>query len=188
MEWTFDRVGFKFVVKFVGQFVLFYFLTSFLSNFVFSNIYEDREYVSENVHENLAVVINQDILPDKKQQTVVLGFVGDIMLDRGVEDVVLSNGGGDFKFVFNRAEEELNNVDLLIGNLEGPISSRGKNVGSAYSFRMDTRVVGGLKFAGFDALSVANNHSGDWGKEAFSDTLSILREANIIPVGATTSP
>src|SRR3990167_9575274 len=188
MEWKFDSTGFKFVVKFIGQLVLLYFLTSFLSNFVFSNIYENREYVSENRRENLAAVISQEILPDKKQQTVVLGFVGDIMLDRGVEDVVLSNGGGDFKFVFNRAEEELNSIDLLIGNLEGPISSRGKNVGSAYSFRMDTRVVGGLKFAGFDAMSVANNHSGDWGKEAFSDTLSILREANIIPVGATTSP
>src|SRR3989344_4913004 len=58
-------------------------------------------------------------------------------------------------------------------NREGPISSRGKNVGSAYSFRMDTRVVSGLKFAGFDALTVANNHSGNWGKEAFSDTLLI---------------
>src|SRR3989344_4049560 len=131
MEWKFDSTGFKFVVKFIGQLVLLYFLTSFLSNFVFSNIYENRR-------ENLAAVISQEILPDKKQQTVVLGFVGDIMLDRGVEDVVLSKGGGDFKFVFNRAEEELNSIDLLIGNLEGPISSRGKNVGSAYSFRMDT--------------------------------------------------
>ena len=190
MEWKFDSTGFKFIVKFIGQLVLLYFLTAFFSSFIFSNIYENREYVSKNRRENLAAVISQEILPDKtkKQRGIVLGFVGDIMLDRGVEDVVLSNCRGDFKFVFNHAKEELNSVDLLIGNLEGPISSRGKNVGSAYSFRMDTRVVSGLKFAGFDALSVANNHSGDWGKEAFSDTLLILREANIIPVGATTSP
>jgi len=190
MEWKFDSTGFKFIVKFIGQLVLLYFLTAFFSSFIFSNIYENREYVSKNRRENLAAVISQEILPDKtkKQRGIVLGFVGDIMLDRGVEDVVLSNGGGDFKFVFNHAKEELNSVDLLIGNLEGPISSRGKNVGSAYSFRMDARVIGGLKFAGFDAMSVANNHSGDWGKEAFSDTLLILREANIIPVGATTSP
>src|SRR3989344_2626200 len=134
MEWKFDSTGFKFVVKFIGQLVLLYFLTAFFSSFIFSNIYENREYILENGRENLATVINQDVLLDKKQQTVVLGFVGDIMLDRGVEDVVLSNGGGGFKFVFNRAAEELNRVDLLIGNLEGPISSRGKNVGSAYSF------------------------------------------------------
>jgi poly-gamma-glutamate synthesis protein (capsule biosynthesis protein) len=57
------------------------------------------------------------------------------------------------------------------------------DVGSKFSFRMDPEVVKGLKLAGFDALSVANNHSGDWGRAAFDDTISILNAAGIIPVG-----
>jgi len=134
-------------------------------------------YFSERKH---ATPANSEIIK--------LAFVGDIMMDREVEKKILKEGAGDFRFPFLNIASELSEYDFLFGNLEGPISSRGKNAGSAYSFRMDARVIGGLKFAGFDAMSVANNHSGDWGKEAFSDTLSILREANIIPAGATTSP
>ena len=42
----------------------------------------------------------------------------------------------------------------------------------------------GLKFAGFDILSVANNHILDYGQEALKDTILILKENNISLIGA----
>ena len=119
---------------------------------------------------------------------IILAFVGDVMLDRAVEQKILSKGGGDFKFPFLLIAKDLERYDFLFGNLEGPISDEGVNVGSKYSFRMDPKAVYGLKFAGFDALSVANNHSADFGKRAFDETLELLTSVDIIPVGDVSDP
>jgi poly-gamma-glutamate synthesis protein (capsule biosynthesis protein) len=45
-------------------------------------------------------------------------------------------------------------------------------------------VVAGLSYAGFDLLSLANNHSGDYGPLALQDTLDYLQAAQIVPLGA----
>ncbi|MFH1956676.1 MAG: CapA family protein, partial [Patescibacteria group bacterium] len=116
-------------------------------------------------------------------EEIVLGFTGDIMLNRGVENVIKKYGNNDFSFPFKFVSEKLNEFDLLFGNLEGPISDKGEDLGSSYSFRMDTRVASALNSAGFDIVSLANNHIGDWGKEAMVDTLSWLKKENIVGVG-----
>ncbi|MDP3953520.1 MAG: CapA family protein [bacterium] len=109
-------------------------------------------------------------------------FVGDIMLSRSVEKKMEATG--DYTFLFLKVAEILRSADLAFGNLEGPISSRGANQGSIYSFRADPRAVEGLVFAGFDVLSLANNHIWDWGRTALLDTVSLLRAEGISPVGA----
>ncbi len=110
-------------------------------------------------------------------------FVGDLMLSRGVAYQIKKHGN-DFTYPFEKIADTLRSADLAFGNLEGPISSRGTNQGSIYSFRADPRVIEGLTFAGFDALSLANNHIFDWGKFAVEDTINLLRKNNIRPVGA----
>lgn len=109
-------------------------------------------------------------------------FTGDIMLDRDVERAVLQNGKGDFSFLFENAEF-LNKADITFGNLEGPMSDKGGDAGSNFSFRMNPLGLYGLDNAGFDILSVANNHAGDWGRDAFEDTLLRLKGKEILAVG-----
>ena len=113
-----------------------------------------------------------------------LVFVGDAMLSRGVDYMVQKYGAGDFRYPFLKIADELQKVDFLFGNLEGPISERGADQGSIYSFRANPKVVAGLQFVGFDAMSVANNHIFDWGRDALVDTLSVLAINGIKPVGA----
>ncbi|MEK7608043.1 MAG: CapA family protein [Patescibacteria group bacterium] len=108
-------------------------------------------------------------------------FVGDIMLSRMVGARIIEKN--DFRYPFLLAAHTLRSADLTFGNLEGPISRRGKNVGSIYSFRADPYVLEGISFAGFDALSVANNHAWDYGREAFLDTLELLDEKRIFTIG-----
>jgi poly-gamma-glutamate synthesis protein (capsule biosynthesis protein) len=67
--------------------------------------------------------------------------------------------------------------------LESVISDKGKKVGSVYSFRAKPEAIEGLKFAGFDILSVANNHIFDYGREAMEDSFKRLKEAKIDFVG-----
>lgn len=55
----------------------------------------------------------------------------------------------------------LRGADVTFGNLECPISDRGRPVNKTYTFRADPAVVEGLIWAGFDVLSLANNHLED---------------------------
>ena len=90
---------------------------------------------------------------------------------------------GDWRWPFLNISDFLNSADITFGNLETTISDNGYNVGSIYSFRANPKSVEGLTYAGFDALSVANNHIGDWTQRAMEDTFSILEENNIAVVG-----
>ncbi|MDD5032543.1 MAG: CapA family protein [Candidatus Pacebacteria bacterium] len=116
------------------------------------------------------------------KEPFLLVFVGDIMLDRGVENSVFKNASGDFSFLFEKAGF-LKEADVLFGNLEGSVSVSGSDQGSEISFRFSPAVLLALKSAGFDAVSVANNHAADWGKEAFSESVRLLKNFDILPVG-----
>ncbi|HEY5038905.1 MAG TPA: CapA family protein, partial [bacterium] len=73
----------------------------------------------------------------------------------------------------------LKKSDIVFANLEGTASDKGKDGKSLYSFRMDPAVVPALAGAGISILSVANNHIGDFGQQAFTDTLERLKENEI---------
>ncbi len=124
----------------------------------------------------------QEITPEPIQPIKMI-FTGDIMLNRGVETSVQKNYGGDFSKLFEKVSW-FSNADIVFGNLEGPVSDVGNNVGSKYSFRMDPVVIPTLANLGFNVLSFANNHVGDWNVTAFNDTLRRLSESNIAIVGA----
>jgi len=118
--------------------------------------------------------------------TTTLAFVGDIMLDRGVKQVVLKKGAGNYSSVFTDLNK-LKDVDILVGNLEGPVSDRGHDLGNSYSFRMSPAVVPVLVSQGFDILTVANNHAGDWSSVAFADTLVKFKNSGIALSGGGNS-
>lgn len=116
-------------------------------------------------------------------KNIKLAFVGDIMLDRGVKDSVYKNFAGDYNQLLSKVKNQLRNYNLLYGNLEGPVSDRGTNGYALYSFRFEPKVVPVLKEAGFDVLSLSNNHVFNWGEVAFTDTLQALSEMGIIYSG-----
>ncbi len=140
----------------------------------------NNSQVSEPDWEMILPLINKFIGTDNRNynQSVKLYFVGDIMLDRGVRRSVINNGQGDYNFIFQNLDW-LREGDIVFGNLEGPASDQGRDLGSLYSFRMDPSVISVLRDYGFNVLSLANNHAGDWGREAFVDTIERLQTAGI---------
>ena len=119
-------------------------------------------------------------LPTEKKQ-ITLMLVGDIMLNRGVELEIKKRD--DWNWPFLKIAKKLKDADIAFGNLEGPISDKGAKVGSIYSFRMDPKAIDSLKSAGFDILSLANNHAFDYGRQALKDTYDRLEQAGIDYVG-----
>lgn len=120
----------------------------------------------------------------RQEKLTTLLFVGDIMLDRGVEWQINRAGNGDFKFPFAKVTDEFTKADILFGNLESQISDKGYNAGSIYSFRADPKAMEGLVYAGFDVLSLANNHAFDYTSTALKDSMTRLKESKIDYVGA----
>lgn len=150
--------------------------TKTLLNFVKQNVY----YGDENSYPFAKRADASIKIPDDE---IELAFVGDIMLDRGIKKVADNYFGSNYREFF-RNVPELKLADIAFGNLEGPLSDKGSDQGSIYSFRMAPETLAALTDAGFDALSFANNHVGDWGREAFEDTIARLKSGNILPVGA----
>jgi|AntAceMinimDraft_9_1070365.scaffolds.fasta_scaffold01780_4 poly-gamma-glutamate synthesis protein (capsule biosynthesis protein) len=162
-------------------------LVSGLLYFILNFFCFEKE-ISLNEGEKDEQVILSDIGEQKKENLnnseVNLFFVGDIMLDRGVEDKIDKYGNGDFNFPFLKITDELKKSDLLFGNLEGPISDNGLRVGGTYCFRFEPKAIEGLVYAGFDVLSLANNHMLDYQGIALEDTMRILKENDIDYVGS----
>lgn len=92
---------------------------------------------------------------------------------------MIENYGEGYSFPFLKIKDDLQSADVLFGNLESVISDKGSNVGSIYSFRANPEAIEGLLFAGFNVVSLANNHAFDYGREAFEDMMKRLKKAGI---------
>ncbi len=107
--------------------------------------------------------------------TVKLIFVGDIMVAHDEETGKLIAQGVD---PFQPFAALLNDADIAVGNLECVIAEKGERVKKPYNFKADPCCLPVLK-QHFTALTVANNHSGDFGKGAFVEQCVRLEKAGI---------
>ena len=134
--------------------------------------------LSSALLDDLQAALHYDAAP-----TVVLAAVGDVMLGSYVGQTI-SNTSPLYPFEGQGIQEILAGADVTFGNLECAISDQGVQQDKTYTFRADPAVVEGLSFAGFDIMSLANNHTGDYGDQALLDTIGALRGAGIAEVGA----
>ena len=88
----------------------------------------------------------------------------------------------------------LQNADITFGNLEGAVLNEGgtakkcQDLSKCFAFRQPEYFMGQLKSAGFDFLSVANNHMGDFGQIGRDNTTKVLRENGFHFAGLDSCP
>lgn len=112
------------------------------------------------------------------EPTVALAFVGDVMLDDGPGRRIAA--GHDPLAPFAPL---LDAADIRIGNLECVVARRGTaEPDKPYTFRAHPRVLPLLK-RHLDVVGLANNHSGDYGPEAFGEMLGRLEHQGIAYFG-----
>lgn len=112
-----------------------------------------------------------------------LNFVGDVMLARRYEPVIETIG---VEGVFREIKPYLGDVAAFtVGNLECPLTDRGTpHPTKPIVFRGRPEYGRGLKFAGFDVVSLANNHIIDYGREGLRQTQAVLDTLGIGYAGA----
>jgi poly-gamma-glutamate synthesis protein (capsule biosynthesis protein) len=115
-------------------------------------------------------------------EPLVINAVGDIML-AGSGEKIYQKYGYDYPFAATR--KILRQGDIVIGNLESPLASSGVEfTGKKFRFKADPKATLALRNAGFTHLSLANNHSLDFGAEGLKKTLAALDANSIIYAGA----
>lgn len=124
---------------------------------------------------------NRPIALDQDQSSVRLIAVGDIMLSRGVAGKLRLHG---VDYPYEKVLSVLQPGDIVFGNLETPITSGRTIADDELVFRSDPGVEMGLSRAGFNILSVANNHVMNFGATGLADTLRYLKAVKIRHIGA----
>ncbi|MEN6430058.1 MAG: CapA family protein [Coriobacteriales bacterium] len=124
------------------------------------------------------------IAQSARPATLTVSAVGDMIFDRRVKSLIQTSGGAA---PLAKVDQLLRRPDITVGNLESPLSSRGaRDADKDVTFRGDPRAIEGLSNAGFDFLSLANNHVLDYGPDALADTISTLDDHGIGHAGAGT--
>ena len=112
--------------------------------------------------------------------TLTVAMTGDIMMGTTYPDTMLPRHDG--AMLFRDVKTVLRRADLAVGNLEGAICDGGESTKegpNTYAFRTPTTYGQWLKDAGYDFLSMANNHANDFGEEGILSTERVLQEQGI---------
>jgi hypothetical protein len=121
--------------------------------------------------------------PDLSSMRISIAAVGDMMIGTDYPQNHLPDDDG--VGFLAAVTPVITAADIAIGNLEGVLVDGGEpgkkcsNPAACYLFRSPTRYAEHYRNAGFDALSLANNHARDFGEEGRSSSMDALSAANI---------
>ena len=117
---------------------------------------------------------------DAASPEVLLAAVGDIRPGGPIGRVIAEFGSAEpLRLVLRELQS-----DLLFGNLECAITERGTPADKKWTFRAPASELAVLSEAGFDWLSLANNHVMDYGPDGLADTIAALEKTGIAFAGA----
>lgn len=118
--------------------------------------------------------VKTETATDTKPTTIFFG--GDMMLGRSVASMIAKNGK---EYPFAKIKDVVSSADYAIANLEGPLTKINNAPGNNMRFHFDPALGAELVTAGFDAVSLANNHGLDQGAKGFADGQKNLTAAGL---------
>ncbi|MBK7653544.1 MAG: CapA family protein [Flammeovirgaceae bacterium] len=138
------------------------------------------------------LLITEVALSQAPKDTITVIGVGDIMMGSNYpKEVLPPNQGRD---LLKEVSTILSNADVTMGNLEGVLLDSGGTAKTCrdpkvcYVFRTPVSHVQNLVNAGFDIMSLANNHAGDFGEMGRRSSMKTLDAAGIHYAGQLTKP
>jgi len=146
---------------------------------------ENETVLSEN--ESPEPEPNTRVINTAQENRVVISFAGDILFDPyyAIYATYLQRESVLEECISPELLALMKQADIMMVNNEFPYSDGGApQADKMYTFRADPESVNVLFDMGVDIVSIANNHTFDYGEEAFLDTLTTLEEAGMPYVGA----
>ncbi|WP_078555377.1 CapA family protein [Bacillus alkalicellulosilyticus] len=129
---------------------------------------------------------NKEIITHEKEYVdygspITIVFAGDLMMSGSVADTVERFG---VNYPFEHVEEEIKKADYAVVNLETAVTHREETYGKQFNFKMPPSYLDGVRNAGFDMVSLANNHTMDYREAGLVDTMNYLDEYGLAYIGA----
>jgi poly-gamma-glutamate synthesis protein (capsule biosynthesis protein) len=114
---------------------------------------------------------------------VTIAFAGDVLLGGSSGEAIDRNG---VHWPWERVRDAFSRADYVVVNLETSVarSTTGEAEDKQFVFRADPRTLEGLAAAGVDLVTLANNHTLDYGRAALLETLEHLDAHGVARVGA----
>jgi poly-gamma-glutamate synthesis protein (capsule biosynthesis protein) len=142
---------------------------------LYFKIFNNKELIKNNTP------IEKDLI--KNDKSIKILFLGDLMFDRYIRQT-MDRRGEDF--VFEKVKKIFEGNDLIVGNLEGPITenkslSVDSKIGERnnYFFTFDPKVANLLARENIKLVSLGNNHISNFGQEGIESTKKYLKEARV---------
>ena len=155
--------------------------------------YELKRQMNKFLFLTLLLLVQSLIAQQGSIKTIKLAAVGDIMMGTNYPNTsYLPKGDGSY--LWSEVREPLVAADVTFGNLEGVFLTEGgtpkqcNNPSACYVFRTPEEYAFNFKEAGFDFLSLANNHANDFGSKGRINTQRILDSLKIGYAGSTEKP
>lgn len=169
----------SFIHSFLFSFILalFFFLGLYLSLFS-SRRNLSRETVTGKQRVSVGKFTNT---PTSTPKLTKILLTGDIMLGRTV--MTRSQDMDDPVYPFRGVGERLSSADLVFVNLENPITYDCPRHTTGFKFCADEDMVKGLTFSSIDVVTLANNHTLNYGQKGFEQTKEILTQNGISYTG-----
>lgn len=117
-----------------------------------------------------------------KEDGIKILLSGDFCPHKRIEELCLNE---NYEKIYNDFLPVLRDKDISITNLECPLSEKENPIRkSGPNLMASPKCIEGLKYGGFDVVTLANNHILDQGERGLRDTLRVCKEADILTVGA----
>jgi len=112
---------------------------------------------------------------------VSIAAVGDIMLANYTSEYLRTRG---IDYPFDSTRSILAAADIAFGNLEAPFTHTGTKFEKKFNFKVSPKFAPSVVHAGFDVVTLANNHVLDYGLEGLKNTLQVLDSIGLAHCGA----
>ncbi len=143
-----------------------------------STFYFLSYFANPSISQTAAIIVATTPIPEKETELIA---VGDIMLSRVVAKKMRENGDD---YPFRNIQDELKTGDIVVANLENPITVGREIKSGEMIFHADPGSEFVLKDAGISLVSLGNNHSMNFGEKGILDTMEYLSKAGILYAGA----
>ncbi|WP_217592859.1 CapA family protein [Cohnella sp. GbtcB17] len=118
----------------------------------------------------------------KQTKPIEMVFAGDTMMDGSVKDAIRRHGAD---YPFTQIKAEVSAADYAVLNLETSVTEAAdKDRNQRFNFKSEAGSLDGIKHAGFDMVSLGNNHVLDYKEKGLRDTLKNVEKAGLRHVGA----
>jgi poly-gamma-glutamate synthesis protein (capsule biosynthesis protein) len=157
-------------------------MQQFIKPFISSKAFLYGADIQKQEEKEILEFIEQKNKLPQEEKEISLIAVGDVSFSRAVERAV--KRANDINYPLLKIRDYFKTADLVFGNLETPITKGAEIPDFEMIFRSNPGTEQALKEAGFSILSLANNHTPNFGEKGLSDTFDYLDDAGIEYVGA----